>query len=615
MKKIALYARVSSDRQAQQATVDSQVTALKERALADGHHVLPADLYVDDGCSGATLIRPALEQLRDRIAEGAIDVLYVHSPDRLARRYAYQVLLLEEFSARGVSVVFLQGASGENAEDQLLVQVQGMLAEYERARLAERCRRGKLHRARQGMVNPLSTAPYGYRYVRRSDAEPAHYEIVRSEANVVRAIFDAFVHQQMPLRTIARRLNTQQIPTSKGGCWRASRVHELLRNPAYMGQAAYGKSESVESRPLRPRRSKPRVARGDARTHRRRPADQWISIPVPPIVPAEVFAAAREQMMRNRQLSQRHARGQRYLLQGLVVCARCGYAFCGRSASKPSSSVIYRYYCCSSAQAARDGTARACNNPSIRADVLDAQVWDSVRQVLQDPERIEQEWLRRGAADGAAADAQLERAQAERWVAHHQRSLKRLLDAYEAGAICLQELLPRAERLREQIRKTEQAVKQAEDRLSQNAVLSAVITRLQDFAERVGQGLEQLDWQGRRQLIRTLVARVEIEEEQATVVYRLPSSGGRPGGGRVDPSAPPGSSATSPSCRLSPWRLGVLGALAPWRFPKYRTFGQSTAPPSRCSHATGNGPGRAAALPTRKLTSSGGPSSGSCQSH
>ncbi|WP_438016617.1 recombinase family protein [Sorangium sp. So ce315] len=377
MKKIALYTRVSSDRQAQQATVDSQVTALKERAFANGHHVLPADLYVDDGCSGATLIRPALERLRDRIAEGAIDVLDVHSPDRLARRYAYQVLLLEEFSARGVSVVLLQGASGGNAEDQLLVQVQGMLAEYERARLAERCRRGKLHRARQGMVNPLSTAPYGYRYVRRSDAEPAHYEIVRSEANVVRAIFGAFVHQQMPLRTIARRLNTQQIPTSKGGCWRASRVHELLRNPAYMGQAAYGKSESVESRPLRPRRSKPRVARGDARPHRRRPADQWISIPVPPIVPAEVFAAAREQVMRNRQLSQRHARGQRYLLQGLVVCARCGYAFCGRSASKPSSSVIYRYYCCSSEQAARDGVARACNNRSIHADVLDAQVWDS----------------------------------------------------------------------------------------------------------------------------------------------------------------------------------------------------------------------------------------------
>src|SRR5215217_7625849 len=128
MKRVALYARVSSERQAQQATIDSQVAALQARVAADGHHVLPTDLYADDGCSGATLARPALERLRDRIAEGAIDVLYVHSPDRLARRYAYQVLLLEEFSAHGVSVVFLQGASGANAEDTLLVQVQGMIA-------------------------------------------------------------------------------------------------------------------------------------------------------------------------------------------------------------------------------------------------------------------------------------------------------------------------------------------------------------------------------------------------------------------------------------------------------------------------------------------------------
>src|SRR6478609_3823529 len=102
MKSVALYARVSSEQQAQQATVESQISALRERALADGHRLLPGDLYVDDGFSGATLVRPALERLRDRIADGAIDVVYVHNPARLARRYAYQVLLLEEFAAHGV---------------------------------------------------------------------------------------------------------------------------------------------------------------------------------------------------------------------------------------------------------------------------------------------------------------------------------------------------------------------------------------------------------------------------------------------------------------------------------------------------------------------------------
>ena len=173
MKNIALYARVSSERQAQQATIDSQIAALKHRAQADGHRVLPTDLYIDDGYSGATLVRPALERLRDRVAEGAIEILYVHSPDRLARKYAYQVLLLEELHHQGVQVVFVLGPQGRSAEDELLVQVQGMFAEYERAKRLERYRRGKLHKAQKGLCNSLSGAPYGYRYVPRTDELPA----------------------------------------------------------------------------------------------------------------------------------------------------------------------------------------------------------------------------------------------------------------------------------------------------------------------------------------------------------------------------------------------------------------------------------------------------------
>ena len=141
MKSVALYARVSSVQQAKQATVASQVAALEERAKTDGHVVLPADIFVDEGFSGATLARPALERLRDRAAEGGFEILYVHSPDRLARRYAYQVLLMEEFSQHGVSIIFLLGPAGRSAEDELLVQVQGMIAEYERAKILERCRR------------------------------------------------------------------------------------------------------------------------------------------------------------------------------------------------------------------------------------------------------------------------------------------------------------------------------------------------------------------------------------------------------------------------------------------------------------------------------------------
>ena len=128
----AVYARVSSEQQAEEHTIDSQVAALRMRVAEDGLR-LPADCeFLDEGYSGATLVRPALEQLRDLVAAGGIDRLYVHSPDRLARRYAYQALLLDEFKAAGVEVVFLNRALGESPEDELLLQAQGMVAEYER---------------------------------------------------------------------------------------------------------------------------------------------------------------------------------------------------------------------------------------------------------------------------------------------------------------------------------------------------------------------------------------------------------------------------------------------------------------------------------------------------
>ena len=157
--RVALYARVSSDHQAKAATIKSQLSALEDR-IAQDNHVLDDELrFLDDGYSGSTLLRPALEQLRDVAYAGVIDILYVHSPDRLARRYAYQVLLIEEFKKAGVEIVFLNHAINDSPEDELLLQMQGMIAEYERAKIMERSRRGKRHAARRGSVNVLSGAP------------------------------------------------------------------------------------------------------------------------------------------------------------------------------------------------------------------------------------------------------------------------------------------------------------------------------------------------------------------------------------------------------------------------------------------------------------------------
>jgi site-specific DNA recombinase len=188
--RAALYARVSSDRQAERHTIDSQVEALLARAAADGHEIQAELRFLDDGHSGASLIRPALERLRDLAAMAAIDVVYVQAPDRLARSYAHQAVLVEEFAHAGVEVIFLNRPISQTPEDTLLLQLQAMFAEYKRTRIVERSRRGKRYLAQAGVVSVLSRAPYGYRYVgRAAGGGVARFEVVEDKAAVVRRIF------------------------------------------------------------------------------------------------------------------------------------------------------------------------------------------------------------------------------------------------------------------------------------------------------------------------------------------------------------------------------------------------------------------------------------------
>src|SRR6266516_1371384 len=281
-KLAAIYARVSSDRQKEDKTIASQTTCLREYAQTQGYTVPPDRVFEDEGYSGATLARPGLERLRDLVSAGQVQAILVYGPDRLSRKYAYQVLLLEEFSRQGVETVFLRGVSAQTPEEQLLVQFQGMIAEYERAQIAERSRRGKRHRAKSGCVNVLSGAPYGYRYVKRNETTDACYLVDEAQATVVRDVFDWYTMEGLSIGAIARRLNERAVPTRFGQSrWERSKVWAMLRNPAYAGLAAFGKTERAErKRVTRPLRQKGGYsARNSA--NRERPKDQWIEMAVP----------------------------------------------------------------------------------------------------------------------------------------------------------------------------------------------------------------------------------------------------------------------------------------------------------------------------------------------
>jgi site-specific DNA recombinase len=234
---------VSSEQQREEHTIASQTAALIEFARSRGLEVPTEWVFEDEGFSGATLERPGLERVRDLAAEGQIQVVLAYAPDRLSRKYAYQVLLIEEFAKQGVETQFVNAPQGTSAEDQLLVQFQGMIAEYERAQILERSRRGKRHRARCGEVSVLSGAPYGYRYIRKTDEALAAYQVIDAEASVVQRVYEMYTVAGLSMGEITRRLNAEGIPTRKQSSrWERSVIWAMLRNPAYRGAASFGKT-------------------------------------------------------------------------------------------------------------------------------------------------------------------------------------------------------------------------------------------------------------------------------------------------------------------------------------------------------------------------------------
>jgi site-specific DNA recombinase len=552
-KQVAVYARVSSKQQAEAGTIESQLAALRERVEQDEFQLSEELVFVDEGYSGASLVRPGLERLRDVIALKGLDRLYVLSPDRLARKYAYQVLLIDEFQRVGVEVEFLNRELRQTPEDELLLQVQGIVAEYERAKILERSRRGKRHAAQTGKVAVLCGAPYGYRYVSKEDGGgQARYEVVPEEAQVVRQIFRWIGVERASIGEVSRRLQRAGVRTRTGKTtWDRSVVWGMLNNPAYKGQAAFGKTRVG---PLRPRL---REQRGRLLPPRRPvstsdvPKDEWIFIPVPALVDEAMFDAVQDQLQENRQRARQRKRGARYLLQGLLVCAQCQYAYYGKAISHKAAkgkTRDYAYYRCIGTDAYRFGGERVCDNMQVRTDMLDQLVWQEVCALLEEPQRLQQEYQRRlQAPDKEDEDLAVIQAQ----VVKVRKGIARLIDSYAEGFIEKQEFEPRISRLRQRLTDLETQAQQITDEIARQAELRLVITRLGDFAAKVEDGLAAADWLTKRDLIRTLVKRVEIGKDEVNVVFRITpipfDSGPNRGGlqhcwGRNKP-------ATSESCR------------------------------------------------------------------
>jgi site-specific DNA recombinase len=517
--RVALYARVSSERQADELTIQSQVAALRQRIAADGCQVAAELCFLDDGCSGSTMQRPALEQLRDVAYSGVIDRVYVHSPDRLARKYAYQVVLMEEFAKHDVAVIFLNDVAGLGTpEGNLLLQMQGMIAEYERAKILERTRRGRRFAARQGKVSVLGHAPFGYRYVPKHEAGgEARYEVVAEDSQRVQALFTWVGVEGLSLAEVVRRLREQGVRTSTGKTrWDRATIRGMLLNPAYQGTAKYGKTRLFPRKnPARAKRGTQARPRSDKIALATAAAEQE-EIAVPALVSAELFQAAAERLEENRRRYREQKKGTEFLLSGLLVCARCGSAYCGRR-QRVTPQGAYVYYRCIGTDRYRHDGDRICANASVHGRVEKA-VWLDLCSLLQEPERLRREFeerLERPAHENA------EVARLEQVLVQHKRRIARLIDAYENGWLDKADFEPRVRSAKERLARDEAVLLEHQRDSIGAEELRLVIGQYEAFAAQMTTSLEHADFATKRKLLRLLVKRIEVTDQEIRIVYKV----------------------------------------------------------------------------------------------
>ncbi|WP_437332150.1 recombinase family protein [Sorangium sp. So ce394] len=518
MSTIGMYARVSTGRQEQERTIESQVAAIDHHVAAMGATIDPEHRYLDDGWSGETLRRPGLDALRDAVAQEQLDAVVMYDADRLARRFVDQQIVLDELTRKGVELIFIHGGAARTDEERMALSMRGVFAEYERAKILDRTRRGMLHRARSGAPPGWANPPYGYRYLPGARHQPGTVVVEECEASVVRQIFAWVGYEGLPLRHVAQRLEEQGTASRKGRPWQTSTIGGLLRNRVYVGCAHHQKYEAAEPRRPRDRRHYRRRRKS---SFRRRPEEQWIGASVPALVDPELFATVQQRLRDNRQRTAGQVK-RPYLLRGLLICTECGRTLWGR-ATDSGGRGEYRYYTCGGRDRFNGRDAAPCPRPSLRAEDVEQVLWQDLERWLQEPEQLAAQLdAQRDKAHTMLEAYERERRRLVREARAMEGAISRLVDAYQAGAITLDELRARRDRLDESKQQCEARLAQGQHDQRRALQQREVVDELRQLKERLRRGLERCTWEDRRAIVELLVEKVEVTTTMLRVHYIVP---------------------------------------------------------------------------------------------
>ena len=513
--RAAIYARVSTTRQARTQKADQQIERLKAYAKQKDWTLEEDQLYLDEGYSGASLSRPGLDALRDAAAMTEFEAVLITAPDRLARNYVHQVLLIEELQGCGCRVEFVERPMSSDPNDQLLLQIRGAVAEYERTLIAERMRRGRLAKLRAGQLLPWVRVPFGYRTDPEKPRDPAGLRIDEYEAAIVRQMFAWYLERGATLGSLARRLIESGVPTPTGKSdWSRSTIRGILKNPAYVGEA-YGNCTHLVA--ARKRKSPLTPVVGSGLTCKRRPEEEWIPVSVPAIVPQEIFKLVAEKLSRNREHSPRNNKSHRYLLRSLVGCGACKQGSNARTTWDGRS-----YYVCRGHNAIVP--EHKCRTRHVPAAQLEELVWEDLCKVLIHPEHIRNALQRAHGGEWVPQELKARLKTVGQAITHIERQKRRLLDAYLGGVIELPELERKRKELdgRSESLLTQQ--RQLEASANERMELVKIADSIEHFCEQVRSGLAKATFEQKRALVELLIDQVVVTDEEVEIRYAIPTS-------------------------------------------------------------------------------------------
>lgn len=502
MKRVALYARVSTARQEQEETIDSQLAEVRQRIEADGAVLTSSKTYVDEGYSGSLLERPSLDAMLDAAKNKEFDVLYIYDLGRLSRQLSHLLIVIEQLEKYDCEIISLHERITGTPEDKFLLQIMGSMHEYERAKIAERFRRGKMYKAKSGKIvgyNP----PYGYRYRK----ETGEFEIYKPEAFVVRQIFEWVGNEGLSTYKVIKRLHDQGImpPKQKDEYWTRSPIARLLNNETYFGKHHFNKSESILPRYHLKASSKYRKIQKTGRRIRAR--DEWIEFDVPAIITKELFDKARAQINRNAKFNPKNRKHQ-YLLTSLIKCT-CG---ANRNGDGPEGK---KYYRCTNRHRFRTPQTQ-CKVGGLNVKVTDALVWNKVSELLSNPRLIREHterWLNRQNTSEMSIDMDLLKSRLKEL----ENEQRRYVDAYGKGLVPEQLFTNKMNETNKQVEAARQDISKA----SKNRGITGKID-IELLIEKATRKIDNLEFEQKKYIIERAVDKIIADPKEIKIWGRIP---------------------------------------------------------------------------------------------